>query len=208
MQNDPSGTTSPARGQRAPIPYHHRQHLCCSNCARVIKSPRGRHCWSEQVKMKQRSSTFLPQWKLGKWDGGEILIICPQLLTKEEVQVPTGRNKQIQDFFQEMPADVLSDKAFPLAKPLILLPCNSLFPRSPDLPETKNSTCKSVIPPLKVHTHTDLKDSQKAHTVGNKLCFNTLVSVNPLVLLYWKSKTNKKNKLHELRTEFPLFCSS
>lgn len=37
----------------------------------------------------------------------------------------------------------------------------------------------------------DLKDSWKAHTVGNKLCFHTLVSVNPLVLLYWKNKTNK-----------------
>lgn len=37
----------------------------------------------------------------------------------------------------------------------------------------------------------DLKDSQKAHTFGNKLCFHTLVSVNPLVLLYWKHKPNK-----------------
>lgn len=124
--------------------------------------------------------------------------------------MPIGHNKQIHDFFQEMLADLLSDKAFPPAKPLILLPCNSLFPRFRNLPETNNSTRKSVILPLKVHRHMDLKASQKAYTAGNKLCFHTLVSVNPLVLLYWKNKTNKIKGTNYTNSEqsFHFFCSS
>lgn len=124
-----------------------------------------------------------------------------------------SKSTKTPDFFQEMLADLFSEKAFSLAKPLLLTPTVvnhylSLFSHSSHLSETNNSMYTSVILPLKVHRRMDLKDHQKAHTMGNK-CVSPQASIcKSLGITVLKSKPNKRNKLHKLRMVSTFFCSS